>query len=67
MPPHPASTQTAERQQQEQQRQAEKLAQLGDIVKNSSEQNRNFFIAYLSLLIYVQVIIFSTTDLQLLS
>jgi hypothetical protein len=67
MPPRPASTRQAERQQQEQQqRQAEKLAKLGDIVKNSSEQNRNFFIAYLGLLIYVQAIIFSTTDLQLL-
>lgn len=42
------------------------LEQLSAVVKNYSEQNRNFFIAYLSLLIYVQAIIFSTTDLKLL-
>jgi uncharacterized protein YjbI with pentapeptide repeats len=41
-------------------------ARLDKIVENSSEKNRNFFIAYLGLLIYVQAIIFSTTDLQLL-
>ncbi len=45
---------------------AEELARLDKIVENSSEKNRNFFIAYLGLLIYVQAIIFSTTDLQLL-
>jgi uncharacterized protein YjbI with pentapeptide repeats len=44
----------------------EELARLDIIVENSSEKNRNFFIAYLGLLIYVQAIIFSTTDLQLL-
>ncbi len=48
------------------QKQAEELARLDKIVENSSEKNRNFFIAYLGLLIYVQAIIFSTTDLQLL-
>ncbi|WP_160171860.1 pentapeptide repeat-containing protein [Methylobacter tundripaludum] len=42
------------------------MAKLDKIVENSSEKNRNFFIAYLGLLIYVQAIIFSTTDLQLL-
>jgi uncharacterized protein YjbI with pentapeptide repeats len=45
---------------------AEELARLDKIVENSSEKNRNFFIAYLGLLIYAQAIIFSTTDLQLL-
>ena len=43
------------------------LERLDKIVDNSSEKNRNFFIAYLGLLIYVQAIIFSTTDLQLLT
>jgi uncharacterized protein YjbI with pentapeptide repeats len=42
------------------------LEELDKIVENSSEKNRNFFIAYLGLLIYVQAIVFSTTDLQLL-
>ena len=42
------------------------LEQLDKIVDNSSEKNRNFFIAYLGLMIYVQAIIFSTSDLQLL-
>lgn len=42
------------------------LEELDRIVENSSEKNRNFFIAYLGLLIYVQAIVFSTTDLQLL-
>ncbi len=54
-----SSTETPEQQ-------AKTLSHLTEIVKDSSEQNRNFFIAYLSLLIYVQAIIFSTTDLQLL-
>lgn len=45
---------------------AEYLEKLDKIVENSSEKNRNFFIAYLGLLIYVQAIVFSTTDLQLL-
>jgi uncharacterized protein YjbI with pentapeptide repeats len=63
--PRPTSASETQRQQRER-RQAETLAKLGEIVKNSSEQNRNFFIAYLALLIYVQAIIFSTTDLQLL-
>ena len=44
-----------------------KLEDLDKLVENSSEKNRNFFIAYLGLLIYVQAIIFSTTDLQLLA
>ena len=44
----------------------ETLAELDKIVENSSDKNRNFFIAYLGLLLYVQAIIFSTTDLQLL-
>lgn len=43
------------------------LEELDKIVADSSEKNRNFFIAYLVLLIYVQFIIFSTTDLQLLT
>ncbi|MFZ4703540.1 MAG: pentapeptide repeat-containing protein, partial [Candidatus Methylumidiphilus sp.] len=42
------------------------LENLDKIVDNSSEKNRNFFIAYLGLMIYVQAIIFSTSDLQLL-
>ena len=42
------------------------LERLDKIVDNSSEKNRNFFIAYLGLLIYVQAIIFSTSDLKLL-
>ncbi len=42
------------------------LEDLDKIVDNSSEKNRNFFIAYLGLMIYVQAIIFSTSDLQLL-
>ena len=42
------------------------LARLDKIVDNSSDKNRNFFIAYLGLLIYVQAIIFSTSDLKLL-
>lgn len=46
--------------------QAAELARLDKLVENSSEKNRNFFIAYLGLLIYVQAIVFSTTDLQLL-
>ncbi len=46
---------------------AAELARLDKIVENSSEKNRNFFIAYLGLLIYVQAIVFSTTDLQLLA
>ncbi|MGZ4978708.1 MAG: pentapeptide repeat-containing protein [Methylobacter sp.] len=46
--------------------QADNLEKLDKIIDNSSEKNRNFFIAYLGLLIYVQAIIFSTTDLQLL-
>ena len=45
----------------------EELARLDKIVENSSEKNRNFFAAYLGLLIYVQAIVFSTTDLSLLS
>lgn len=52
--------------QRREREQAERLAKLDKIVENSSEKNRNFFIAYLGLLIYVQAIIFSTTDLQLL-
>jgi uncharacterized protein YjbI with pentapeptide repeats len=44
----------------------ETLAELDKIVENSSDKNRNFFIAYLGLLLYVQAIVFSTTDLQLL-
>ena len=43
------------------------LDELDKIVADSSEKNRNFFIAYLILLIYIQFIIFSTTDLQLLT
>jgi hypothetical protein len=39
---------------------------LDKIVENSSEKNRNFFVAYLGILIYVQAIVFSTTDLNLL-
>lgn len=54
------------RRQQHEREQAERLAKLDKIVENSSEKNRNFFIAYLGLLIYVQAIIFSITDLQLL-
>jgi uncharacterized protein YjbI with pentapeptide repeats len=54
------------RQQKDERKHAEELARLDKIVENSSEKNRNFFIAYLGLLIYVQAIIFSTTDLQLL-
>ena len=42
-----------------------KLEELDKIIESSSEKNRNFFIAYLSLLIYVQFIVFSTSDLQL--
>ena len=42
------------------------LARLDKIVENSSEKNRNFFAAYLGILIYVQAIVFSTTDLNLL-
>jgi uncharacterized protein YjbI with pentapeptide repeats len=53
-------------QQKAERKHAEELARLDKIVDNSSEKNRNFFIAYLGLLIYVQAIIFSTTDLQLL-
>jgi hypothetical protein len=53
-------------QQKTERKQAEEMARLDKIVENSSEKNRNFFIAYLGLLIYVQAIIFSTTDLQLL-
>ncbi len=49
-----------------QQEQAQERNRLDKIVENSSEKNRNFFIAYLTLLIYVQAIVFSTTDLQLL-
>ena len=45
---------------------AAELARLDKIVDNSSDKNRNFFIAYLGLLIYVQAIIFSTSDLKLL-
>ncbi|MDD5268468.1 MAG: hypothetical protein PHO08_15305 [Methylococcales bacterium] len=45
---------------------AEELARLEKIVENSSEKNRNFFAAYLGILIYVQAIVFSTTDLNLL-
>ena len=48
------------------QKKTEELARLDKIVENSSEKNRNFFIVYLGLLVYVQAIIFSTTDLQLL-
>jgi hypothetical protein len=43
------------------------LAELDAIVASSSEKNRNFFTAYLGLLIYVQAIVFSTTDLQFLT
>jgi hypothetical protein len=43
------------------------LARLDKIIEDSSEKNRNFFAAYLGLLIYVQAIVFSTTDLSLLS
>ncbi len=43
-----------------------KLKRLDKIVEDSSEKNRNFFAANLGLLIYVQAIVFSTTDLQLL-
>jgi len=39
---------------------------LDKIVENSSEKNRNFFATYLGLLIYVQAVVFSTTDLNLL-
>ena len=46
--------------------QEDELAKLDKAVENSSEKNRNFFIGYLGLLIYVQAIVFSTTDLQLL-
>ncbi|MEQ1528046.1 MAG: pentapeptide repeat-containing protein [Methylococcales bacterium] len=42
------------------------LLRLDKIVEDSSEKNRNFFAAYLGLLIYVQAIVFSTTDLNLL-
>ena len=52
---------------QRERRQAENLEKLDKIVDNSSKKNRNFFIAYMGLLIYVQAIIFSTTDLQLLT
>ena len=45
---------------------AVELARLDKIVENSSEKNRNFFAAYLGILIYVQAIVFSTTDLNLL-
>jgi uncharacterized protein YjbI with pentapeptide repeats len=58
--PHPFTANKQGRQR------TEKLKELNPIVENSSEKNRNFFIAYLSLLIYVQAIVFSTTDLQLL-
>ena len=44
----------------------QELRDLDKIVENSSEKNRNFFVAYLGLLIYIQAIIFSTTDLKLL-
>jgi uncharacterized protein YjbI with pentapeptide repeats len=39
---------------------------LDKIVEDSSERNRNFFTAYLGLLIYVLAIVLSTTDKQLL-
>jgi len=45
---------------------AVELARLDKIVEDSSEKNRNFFAAYLGILIYVQAIVFSTTDLNLL-
>ena len=44
-----------------------KLEELDKIIEGSSEKNRNFFIAYLSLLVYVQFIVFSTSDLQFLT
>ena len=47
-------------------KEADELERLDKAVEGSSEKNRNFFIAYLGLLIYVQSIVFSTTDLQLL-
>lgn len=47
-------------------RQADELARMDKIVENSSEKNRNFFIVYLTFLVYVQGIIFSTSDYQLL-
>ncbi len=56
----------ADKQTAEMAQQAEELVRMDKIVENSSEKNRNFFMAYLGLLIYVQAIIFSTTDLQLL-
>jgi len=64
---HYRSLSTRENQRQQRERkQTEYLAKLDKIVENSSEKNRNFFVAYLILLVYVQAIIFSTTDLQLL-
>lgn len=63
---HRSSSSSENRRQQHEREQAEHLAKLEKIVENSSEKNRNFFIAYLGLLIYVQAIVFSTTDLQLL-
>jgi uncharacterized protein YjbI with pentapeptide repeats len=42
------------------------LEELDKIIENSSEKNRNFFMAYIGLLVYVQAIVFSTTDLKLL-
>lgn len=44
------------RQNQRDSKQAAELARMDKIVENSSEKNRNFFIAYLGLLIYVQAI-----------
>lgn len=39
---------------------------LNDQVKDSSDKNRQFFLAYLALMAYVQATIFSTTDTMLL-
>ena len=39
---------------------------LHDQIKDSTDKNRNFFFAYLALMIYVQATVFSTTDKMLL-
>ena len=44
----------------------EEQKRLGDIVKYSAEKNRQFFVVYLGLLVYVLLMVVSTTDQQLL-
>ena len=44
----------------------EEQKRLGDIVKDSVEKNRQFFVVYLGLLVYVLLMVVSTTDQQLL-